>query len=262
MPPAEGERRGRPVPGGSEGAAGAAGARRAAVFRRITAALDRSAPEDVPGRLCAELASMLPARGLAISLLAVGGVPGSTWCASDAVARRLADLQFTLGDGPGITAAEVFAPVLAPDLSSAREARRWPLFTPPALRAGARAVYSVPLGSSKDVVGTLDLYRDAPGIPAPPELATAVIAADASTQVLGALRRRDGGGDVTAWLHPGLTPPEANEIHQAADLIAAVRGIDVDEALALLRARAFREDRTAAEVAHDVVRGTLRLDTD
>ncbi|MFJ7167206.1 ANTAR domain-containing protein [Streptomyces globosus] len=261
MPPAEGGGRDRPAPGGGEGPAAAAGARRAAVFRRIMAALERVAPEDVPGRLCTELASMLPARGLAISLLALGGVPGSTWCASDALARRLADLQFTLGDGPGITAAEVFAPVLAPDLSSAREARRWPLFTPPALRAGARAVYSVPLGSSRDVFGTLDLYRDTPGIPAPPELATAVIAADAATQVIGALKRRDGG-DVTVWLRPGLTPPEQNEIHQAVDLITAVRGIDVNEALALLRARAFREDRTAAEVAHDVIRGTLRFDTD
>ncbi|MFD0717881.1 ANTAR domain-containing protein [Streptomyces globosus] len=122
-------------------------------------------------------------------------------------------------------------------------------------------MYSVPLGSSRDVFGTLDLYRDTPGIPAPPELATAVIAADAATQVIGALKRRDGG-DVTVWLHPGLTPPEQNEIHQAVDLITAVRGIDVNEALALLRARAFREDRTAAEVAHDVIRGTLRFDTD
>jgi hypothetical protein len=41
--------------------------------------------------------------------------------------------------------------------------RRWLAFTPPALRAGARAVFGFPLRVGTVRLGALNLYRDRPG---------------------------------------------------------------------------------------------------
>ncbi|MFH7596704.1 ANTAR domain-containing protein [Streptomyces racemochromogenes] len=222
---------------------------RIAVVREIATALTGVPAEDVPGRLCAALLNLLPVTGLALNLTAEG-IYSTTLGATDATASRLADIQFTLGEGPGVRAAEVSAPVLAPDLS--QDARRWPLFVPQALQTGARAMYAIPLGNSTVVIGTLDLYRDTAGRLAPADLASAVLAADASTAVLAGLDHGKASPEgVASWLHGA---GEAhNEVYQAAGMLMAQLGAKADEALLLLRARAFREGRTATEVAEDVL---------
>jgi len=48
--------------------------------------------------------------------------------ATDEVSELLAELELTLGEGPGRDAAEASGPVLASDLGDAGAARRWPLF--------------------------------------------------------------------------------------------------------------------------------------
>ncbi|GAA4834204.1 hypothetical protein GCM10023235_05930 [Kitasatospora terrestris] len=189
--------------------------------------------------------------GLALSLVA-DGTYAAALSATDPVARQVAETQFTLGDGPGLLAAKVAAPVLASDLASMTDARRWPLFAPQAVEAGARAVYSLPLGTSTVVIGTLDLYRAAAGLPRPDELADAVLASDVATSVLTALDHRPSPDDgVAAWLHE--TGTGEDEVYHATGMIMAATGTGAAEALALLRARAFREGRTAADVARDMI---------
>ncbi|MFJ8160357.1 ANTAR domain-containing protein [Streptomyces sp. NPDC096136] len=229
---------------------------RIAVVREIATGLTGVPAEGVPARLCHALLNLLPVTGLALNLTAEG-IYTTTLCATDATATRLADIQFTLGEGPGVRAAEVFAPVLAPDLAG--DGRRWPLFVPQALQTGARAMYSVPLGNSTVVIGTLDLYRDTAGRLAPADLAAAVLAADATTAILAGLdhgRASDEG--VASWLHGA--EEGHNEVYQAAGMLMARLGVKADEALLLLRARAFREGRTATEVARDVVHRRIDFD--
>jgi AmiR/NasT family two-component response regulator len=48
-------------------------------------------------------------------------------------------------------------------------------------------------------------------------------------------------------------------VHQAAGMISVQASVAVDDALALLRARAFSDNRPINEVAVDVVRGDLRF---
>ncbi|MFJ9644091.1 ANTAR domain-containing protein [Streptomyces sp. NPDC101206] len=229
---------------------------RLAVVREITAALDGVPAEQVPERLCGAVLGLLPVRGLALNLTAEG-IYTTPLCATDPTALRLAEIQFTLGEGPGVRAAEVFAPVLAPDLAT--DAGRWPLFVPQALQTGARAVYSIPLGNSTVVIGTLDLYRDVEGRLEPQDLAAAVIAADASTAVLAALDHTATSDEgVASWLHDA--GQAHNEVYQAVGMLMVRLGCRADEALLLLRARAFREGRTAAEVAHAVMHRRIHFD--
>ncbi|MEU6866170.1 GAF and ANTAR domain-containing protein [Streptomyces sp. NPDC046876] len=238
-----------PVPGGAGGGAfrGAHGD----IMRTFVRALDGVPSDRMPSRLCEAMLGLLPVKGLAVSMMGDGGY-ATTLCASDRTASRLVEIQFTLGEGPGVRAAEVFAPVLAPDLAGGADVRRWPLFAPQAVEAGARAVYSVPLGNSTVVVGTLDLYRDAPGMLNASDLRVAMLAADAITLLLATFDHTPTPGEgVAAWLYE--VENYRAEVYQAAGMIMVQLGLGADEALALLRARAFREGRTATAVARDVI---------
>ena len=65
-------------------------------------------------------------------------------------------------------------------------------------------------------------------------------------------------GDDEPWLS-GLAA-DHDRVHQAVGMIMAQLGIGADEALARLRADAFSHDRTAPEVALDVVSHRRRFD--
>jgi hypothetical protein len=108
---------------------------------RIVAALSRqSSPGlgSVSAELCAEVLGLT---GVALSVL-VSGVGDVVW--RDGASARLDDLQFTLGQGPGMDVAPSGELVLEPDLGSV-PAQRWLAFTPAALELGVQAVFAVPL---------------------------------------------------------------------------------------------------------------------
>ncbi|MFJ9904486.1 GAF and ANTAR domain-containing protein [Streptomyces sp. NPDC101152] len=218
-------------------------------------------PVEVPARLCSVAVKLLPVVGASVSLRS-DGMPIQL-SASDEQAAHLSEVQATLGDGPCMYAAEIGAPVLASDLSAGADARRWPVFAQQATAAGVSAVYSMPLGNDAVCVGTLDLYRDTPGELTQREVRTALLVASLMTLALMALPRQaengQPGGD-EPWLS-GLAT-DHDEVYQAIGMIMAQLGVGSDEALARLRARAFALNRTALEVARDIVSQRKRFDRD
>ncbi|MEW1871874.1 MULTISPECIES: GAF and ANTAR domain-containing protein [Streptomyces] len=222
----------------------------------ITAGLRDAEPAAVPGRLCAVAVALLPVDGASVSLRG-DGMPVYLG-ASGPRAARLAQLQATLGDGPCHHVLAAGAPVLARDLAAAGCADRWPVFAQQALGAGVRAVYGLPLGSGAVCVGTLDLYRDTPGGLTDGQLRVARLVAGVMTVALVDLPYDLQGGD-EPWLD-GLAA-DHDRVHQAVGMIMAQLGVGADEALARLRADAFAHDRTALEVALDVVAHRRRFDT-
>jgi len=180
--------------------------------------------------------------------------------ASSSTASYLAEVQATLGDGPCLSASQAGAPVLACDLTAGRDVRRWPVFAQQATAVGVQAVYSMPLGDDDVTVGTLDLYRDTPGELTEQELRRALLVAAVMTLALTALPREEtGDAGEEPWL--GGLATEQDEVYQAIGMIMAQLGMDAEDALARLRAHAFAQDRTAVEVAHDVVAHRERLDS-
>ncbi|MFD5156471.1 GAF and ANTAR domain-containing protein [Streptomyces hawaiiensis] len=215
-------------------------------------------PGEVPGRLCEVAVELLPVIGASVSLRGEG-MPVQL-SASSAQAAHLAHIQATLGDGPCQSALEDGAPVLASDLTTGRDAGRWPVFAQQATEAGVRAVYAVPLGSGAVCVGTLDLYRDRPGELTDRQLHVARIVAGVMTVALMALPHGDepetqNGED---WLS-GLAT-DHDEVYQAVGMIMAQLGVGADDALARLRADAFVRGCTALDVARDVIAHRTRFD--
>jgi hypothetical protein len=175
--------------------------------------------------------------------------------ASDRVSERIEELQVVLGEGPCVDAFTVGRPVLASDLGDASWARRWPVFAPEALAAGARALFALPLQVGAARVGVMDLHRRAPGGLVGKELAAALIFADATTQaLLIEADARDSDGV------PDLDQSFRAVVHQATGVVKAQLNISIDDAFVRLRAYAYAEERPIEDVARDVVARRLRFD--
>ncbi|GAB7193062.1 GAF domain-containing protein [Kineococcus sp. NUM-3379] len=209
-----------------------------------------------PGDLCAPCVDVLPVTGAAVSVLTTTSNP-STVCASDAVAARLDELQFDLGEGPCWQALDSYRPVLVPDVRRA-EGSSWPVFTTAAGEAGAAALFAFPLSVGSVGIGALDLYRSTPGPLRDDEIAAASSLAAALADVVLARLIGEVGTDAEGWHDQHAH--SRREVHQATGMILAQLDVDAGQAFALLRARAFSEERSMREVARDVVARRLRFD--
>ncbi|MEX3105491.1 MULTISPECIES: GAF and ANTAR domain-containing protein [unclassified Streptomyces] len=235
---------------------------RARVTSELIAGVRGLPASEVPEALCRACVSLLPvASGLSVSVLGDSADMGVVLCASDSVAARLAEIQYTLGEGPGMEAVRLRAPVFATDLTRPPATRRWPLFSVQAAKAGAEAAFSLPLAGGAGALGTLDLYRETSGSLSDDHIRTALLVADAVALAVIALdhasARREG---VVTWL--AAAEADREEVHQATGMMMVRLGVNAEEALLRLRARAFAEGRTTTEIARGVIDGTLDLRDD
>ncbi|WP_063765827.1 GAF and ANTAR domain-containing protein [Streptomyces durhamensis] len=227
------------------------------------AARGADAPEQVPGALCAVCVRLLPISGSSVSISGGKGVR-VTWCASDRVAARLAELQYTLGDGPCQSALDRGAPVVASDLTGGPDARRWPIFAYEAVALGVRAVFSLPLGVNGAAVGTLDLYSESVGGLTERDMRTALWARDAVTFALMSLQaaghegaEEDTEDEVASWM--AASEADHTEVYQAVGMVMVQLDLDAEQALDRLRGRAYAEGRTVSQVAREVLARRLRF---
>jgi hypothetical protein len=170
-------------------------------------------------------------------------------------ARTITTLQAELGEGPCLQAYTSGVPVLLPDLSAA-EANRWPTFAAAALAAGLHSEFSLPLGTVRNGIGTLDLCRDRPGMLSDDQLSDALAAAGIARDAVLSGRYAPGGlEDLVAAA--GI---DRLVVHQATGMIAAQLDDTVANALARLRAAAFTSGRSMYDLAQDVVERRVRFD--
>jgi hypothetical protein len=221
--------------------------------RWIRVLLALSAAEgQASSKLCTMSAGVVAVSGAGVTVLGDRRSGPMTVCSSDRVARTVEDLQFTLGEGPCIDAYELNHPVSEPDLADP-STMRWPRFTPPAVEAGAAAVFGFPLRVDGTRVGALNLYRDRPGELSAHQHADALVVADVvAREILAMQAGGDGAGPVG---DPGLRLVG----HQATGMIAAQLGIGVDEALVRLRARAYADGVLVTVTATAVVDRRMRF---
>ncbi|MET7683412.1 GAF and ANTAR domain-containing protein [Streptomyces sp. NPDC005423] len=237
-------------------------AERTRIARELIAGVRGMSPSQMPNALCRTCVSLLPVvSGLSISVMADSLDLGVVLCASDEVAARLAEIQYTLGEGPCQEALRLRAPVFAADLTRPPDARRWPLFSTQAAKAGAGAAFSLPLGGTGIALGTLDLYMDVPGFLSGDQVRTALLVADAVTLAVTALDHASSDPEgVVTWL--AGVEADREKVHQATGMIMVQLDVSAEEALLRLRARAFAQGRTTVEVARAVIGRTLDLRDD
>ena len=172
-------------------------------------------------------------------------------CSTDDLSTLVEELQVTLGQGPCVDATASQTPILVDDLADPREGvQRWPIFQDEALRAGVRGVFAFPLLVGSSSLGTLDLYRRAPGPLDGSQLNHGLSAAEALGSTLLA---QDSLGLAQEHMGTHMT------VHRAAGMVMVQAGISIEEALVLLRATAYAEGTTVNKLAADVEEGRRRF---
>lgn len=224
---------------------------------RILAKLSSgSATGPEPARLCEVCADVSLMTGAGIMLMTGDTQQGSV-CSSNDVSALIEELQFTLGDGPCVDAHTEDRPVLEADLADPA-VPRWLAFAPPAVAAGARAVFGFPLRVGGTRLGALNLYRDRPGPMSDEQYADSLVLAGVAARAVLAMQAHAPPAALSTELEEGANFRLV--VHQASGMVAAQLGVSVDEAQARLRAYAFCHNVLLTEVAQAIVARTLRLD--
>jgi hypothetical protein len=234
--------------------------------RALVAAVESQGP-DASLDVCRACVTWLPMTGAAITIMSELQGAQEPVCATDAGARRIDELQFSLGDGPCVESFTTGRAVLVNDIAAPTEAR-WPVFASAAAHTGARGMYVFPLHVGASRIGVLDCYRSTPGPLDDNELAGALRAADAAVwTLLDHVEQSTIAGDLPAgsdaigdWF--GRRGLARAEVHQATGMLCAQAGVLPPVALARLRAAAFTQERPITAIADDVLARRLRLDPD
>ncbi|MFI6218616.1 GAF domain-containing protein [Nocardia brasiliensis] len=172
---------------------------------------------------------------------------------SDSTARAAHDLELTIGEGPGheVLHGTQLVTDEATDLST-----RWPQYGPALTELGVRSVVAVPLISSQ-LLGALCMFTRQNRLRTETATTAAKVAdALANSVLLAAAESAPDGGPC------GTLFDEADYLavlHQAVGMVAVQCACDLDAALALLRARAFAENRTVTDIARRVIQDRYQL---
>ena len=137
-------------------------------------------------RLVGRVLEVVPVTGAGVLLLG-GDAQLHFVAATDDTIREIETLQLELGEGPCLESFATGDRVALPDLQTDR---RFPRFSPRALQAGLRAVYTFPLRMDGHRLGALDLYCTGPGCLAENDLVGAQVLADVAAAYLINARSR------------------------------------------------------------------------
>lgn len=160
--------------------------------------------------------------------------------ASDDSSRAAQELEFILEEGPVRDATDRRVPVSASG-PSAIEAR-WPGYGPELVGLGLKCVLAVPLEASGLCLGALTLYE-----PRPRQMGQAVCAEVAEALTHTVLL----GPDPEPELYGGTD--HRDTVHQAAGAHSVRMGGSVEDALSVIKARAFAEGLSTDVIAQRVL---------
>ncbi|GAA4731868.1 GAF domain-containing protein [Modestobacter marinus] len=224
---------------------------------RVTAAeRELPGPEQLPLRLARACAQVLPVAGAGLSVffnadrrLPLGG--------SDAAAGLAERLQFTVGEGPCLSAHRSGSPVLADE---AELRARWPVFHDAVVaRTAIRGIIALPLHGGLEGIGSLDLFVEPPGSVRDLSLADALTVTTALSDTFAdAMDRQPRTDSGPAWLDAPAAGRRAL-VWQAVGFVSIGLDLDSTDALTLLRAQAYGTGRDLDEVAEAVLEDRLSL---
>lgn len=210
-------------------------------------AVAREDEDALLGRTCRLLVTALPVAAAAVTLVDER-LNLAAAAASPQDMRTMIAAQFEHGEGPCLDACRTGEPVVETDIAWSRH---WVAAT------GWRAVHTLPvrIDGRPAGVATLASVRDDRLTPA--EISTAhgisaIAVAHAST-----MRALRGSQQLAAQLQRALYGRV--EIEQATGVVAHQLDVTVDEAFAILRRHAHKHGRLLADIAYQVVAGSLRL---
>lgn len=220
-------------------------------FAAALAALSR--PTGGSESLTEPILGIVPVSGASVSTL--GELLGAESVeASDAIIRRIDELQFDTNEGPCWDAVLTGEVVLEPDFRD-RPRSSWPRFSEGVRAHDVGALFAVPVSLGSLRLGAIDLYNTDPvDLDAESVRRLLLFGGVLGRRVLQrALESVADAGDEAA----GEGRHSRHRIHQAAGFVIAQLGVSADDALLLLQARAYADGVSMAEVAEEVLERRL-----
>ena len=164
-------------------------------------------------------------------------------------ARRLAVLQWALGQGPGPLAVKTRAPVVVGDIDTA--ALQWPDLVAAVRLAGLTAMAAYPLSAGDTVVGSIDLFCRRRCNASDVDLETISVIAEAVAAYVASSLEQQRFEDQVSQLEYALASRVS--IEQAKGMLAGKLDIAIDDAFELLRGYARHHNRKVEDIADEVV---------
>jgi GAF domain-containing protein len=191
------------------------------------------------------------AEGAGLTLFREGR--GDTLVASSEFVHEVDRIQYSIGEGPCITAAAEKRTVRSGSLGT-EEA--WPRFGPQVSRLGVHSVISLPLLAGEEALGAMNVYAHPPQAfdDRAVELGE-LFAVPASISVYNA-RALEQARIVATQLRTALTTRPV--IDQAIGILMSRTGCTPDEGFDKLRVISQSENRKVSRVAHDLVEEAVR----
>jgi GAF domain len=221
--------------------------------RAVEARVD--AGHDPATSLCGAGVDVLGLSGVGIMLLS--GTRLDCVAVSDVRTGDVEALELMVGDGPCLDAFRTRAACFDADLADQRPVN-WTAFRQAALAVGVHAAFGFPLVVADDCIGVLNCHRDVAGALSDAQVADAQVVAEMSGRTIVSWQADAPPGQL-AWQLEGSGNYRV-AVHQAAGRVSVQAGVSVDDAMAVLRAHAFANDRTLADVSSEVLSGGLRFD--
>jgi GAF domain-containing protein len=179
---------------------------------------------------------------------------GLTVMASSSEEARLLELYELQNDeGPCLDCFRSGLPVVYDDVPAMRAA--WPEFTPWLLQFGFSSAQAIPMRLRSETIGALNIFRTGPGPLPEADLRLAQAMADVATIGLMQERALAARELLAEQLQTALNSRIL--IEQAKGVLAERTGRPMDQAFDVMRAHARNNGRRLAEVAAQLIDGTL-----
>jgi len=176
--------------------------------------------------------------------------------ASSSEAMRVLELlELQAEEGPCMECYRSGRPVVNVDLATAEAGERWPRFVPEARAAGFRSAHAVPMRLRGTILGALNMFRSGVGEMADDDIVAAQAFADIATIAILQNRASLRAQIVNEQLSHALTSRIV--IEQAKGVLAERASLNMEDAFARLRSYARNNNLRLADVAHEVIAGTL-----
>ena len=155
-------------------------------------------------------------------------------------------------EGPCLDAHRTGRPVVNADLAVDQ---RWPHFGHEAVEAGFRSVHAVPMRLRGHVIGALNLFRTARGEMAQADVEIAQAFADVATIAILQHRAALEAQTINEQLSQALNSRIV--IEQAKGMVSERLTLDMEQSFAVLRGHARSHNLRLADLASDVISGTV-----
>lgn len=208
---------------------------------------------DSPSELLEPFLRSLPVTGAAITVI----TPSGTWLtlgSTDAVASRLDELQFELGEGPQWDAARSGRLTAVVDVARTLH-ERWPVLGSAITEPSVGSLFCVPINMGAVTLGVVSLYTDRAIDLTDDQRVTALAIASAVAVAVAREAMASAASDTGA--ESEVSPALRREVHQATGMVLAQLDTTATDAYSRLQAYAFAHGRTVQSVARDVVNGLL-----